>query len=960
MGTLPALRADWLLLWAKLAHSDEGFRYHPLLFHLLDTAAVAEQLWERGLSPRLRWKLAEGLGLPIDVAARWIVFLVAVHDLGKATPVFQFRLPAPKGKLEEAAARQVAQAGFPSVKLSPSACLAHSDAVSLVLPPLLRGKGLPVRLASMLADAVAGHHGRFPDETRLRLGHSAVSGDTWKHARQELFDKLAHLLQLPTQPPQQAEFAAMAILAGLTTVADWIASIASPYFPHAAMLGARPADDPENYLEVARQRARVALEELHWQLPARLPLADFRRLFPALPQPRPLQEIIAELSSTLPADEPALVIIEAPMGEGKTEAAWLLADRWGIAGSARGVYVAMPTRATSDALFARLAEVLSYRYGEAGTRSIIFQLLHGHAALSAELTMLREGSPQLQPQGLWDDAAGASAEHAATVVAGEWFTHRKRGLLAPFGVGTVDQALLAVLRVRHSFLRLFGLAGRVVVFDEVHAYDTYMATLFEQLVEWLAALGASVIVLSATLPRERRQALAAAFQRGLGRGADPCSPLPAGSYPRITVVTRETQAVHSVAPSGLAQRCLALDRFALAPDRDGFTALAQRLEHVLAEGGCAVVVCNTVRQAQECYRVLAEVFTGIADDGEPELELLHARYPFVWRQQREQRVLRRYGKPGGEVRCADGSTIPIRRPHRAVLVATQIVEQSLDLDFDLLVTLPAPIDLILQRAGRLHRHPRNTRPRLLSRPCLWLLGPAVDDEGLPIFDRGTCAVYDEFVLLQTWRVLSACSSIQLPEELDRLIEAVYGDSSPPPPPLERRWRDAQRQFEENLRYERNEARKRAVCAPYNGRLQALTDADLAEEEVALNPALQALTRLGEPAATLIPLFRWADETVTVDPDGREPVDLRIKPDRAEVIRLLRWSIPVSGARLLWELRASARFECPASWQRIPLLSSVLAAWFEPDGSLPLESGRTLRLDPVLGLVDEMGDTSDEL
>ncbi|MDW8007184.1 MAG: CRISPR-associated helicase Cas3', partial [Thermomicrobium sp.] len=513
-----------------------------------------------------------------------------------------------------------------------------------------------------------------------------------------------------------------------------------------------PTSDLASYLYRAREAAAAAIDELRWPLPPRLSSAGFRDLFPTLDPPRPLQVAVEGCAAGIPADEPALVVIEAPTGEGKTEAAWLLADRWGIVGSARGVYVAMPTRATSDALFSRVRTILEARYAREDVSAVILQLLHGHAALSAEFTLLREMSRRSAPRELWDDAANEEATRAATVIAGDWFTYRKRGLLAPFGVGTVDQALLAALRVPHNFVRLFGLAGRVVVFDEVHAYDAYMLALFERLVEWLAALRASVVILSATLPQQRLEALVTAFRRGLGQPGNESSP-PRARYPRITIVTRAARSSIPVEASALAQRTLTLEAIPLAPDREGFAVLGERLSEAVAEGGCAAVICNTVRQAQECYRVFRDFITGTADDSAPVLDLLHARAPFVWRQEREFRALRRFGKPGGVVIRADGARESVRRPSCAVLVATQIVEQSLDLDFDLLVTLPAPIDLLLQRAGRLHRHQRDRRPGPLAHPRLWCFGPPLDDEKLPIFDRGTLSVYDEHILLRTWITL---------------------------------------------------------------------------------------------------------------------------------------------------------------------------------------------------------------
>ena len=939
-----------IFLWAKLGEAGDGQpRYHPLLCHLLDTAAVAEQLWHRGLTPRIHRLLADGLGLAPAVAERWVVFLTALHDFGKATPVFQFRLPQPRDDLERAAVRQVKAAGFSCPVLPEHACLPHGTLTSVVLPPLLVARGLATRLACQLADSVAGHHGRFPDQAVLSRAALATGDDHWRTARRFLFETLASLLKVPPEAPQRADFPALAVLAGFVTVADWIASIRQPFFPYAAVLGQPLAISLDEYVTQARAQAREAVESLRWKVPQRLPAGDFQTVFPALGSPRPVQQAVTALADRLDPDAPALVIIEAPTGEGKTEAAWLLADRWGITGSARGVYIGMPTRATGDALFDRIRQVLAHRYAASGTDAVVLQLVHGHAAVSAEEERVRLDPSLPAPEGLWNDGQPLEARRAV-VVAGEWFTYRKRGLLAPFGVGTVDQALLAALRIRHSFLRLFGLAGRVVVFDEVHAYDTYMLSLFERLLEWLAAIGSSVIVLSATLAPSRRAALAAAFRRGLGQSDTP--PLSEAQYPRITVVTPDACSVEPVAASARSRRTVRLETLPIQPDGEGYGELARYLADSLSAGGCAAVICNTVRQAQECFQALRACFPGRADDGDPELDLLHARYPAVWRSEREQRVLRRFGKPGGTVPTPDGSRVPVCRPHRAVLVATQIVEQSLDLDFDLLLTFPAPIDLILQRAGRLHRHQRSTRPQPLAVPRVVLLGPTLDNRGLPVFDQGTLAIYDEHILLRTWLALQARHQLLLPDETDELIAAVYENRAEPggSEALRQYWHQTAERLEQTLAFERNEAAKRWVCPPGDGRLEELTDAHLAEDAPGTHPAFQALTRLAEPSATLVPVFRTEDGRTVLDPEEEEPIDLERYPDPQDCVRILRRSVEVGGNRLLRLLEQSERVYQPEPWQRAPLLARVRVGWFDPDGSLPLARDDVLVLDRTLGLV----------
>ena len=281
---------------------------------------------------------------------------------------------------------------------------------------------------------------------------------------------------------------------------------------------------------------------------------------------------------------------------------------------------------------------------------------------------------------------------------------QKRGLLAPFGVGTVDQALLAVLKTRHYFVRLFGLAGKTVIVDEVHAYDAYMMKLLERLSEWLAACGCSVVLLSATLPRARRMALVKAFVQGLGRN-DATLNLPDRPYPRFTWISRTSCEVEveefpasrnflePSAMSGLTEKSLR------EPARNtNWGSSCMKLWVMAAALRSSVTRWVGPRRYIGFKIIFPEEDAG---DAQPELGLFHARYLYEDREKREDQALHRFGKP---------SDPKVRRPHRAVLVSTQVIEQSLDLDFDLMVTEMAPVDLVLQRAGRLHRHERKAAP----------------------------------------------------------------------------------------------------------------------------------------------------------------------------------------------------------------------------------------------------------
>jgi CRISPR-associated endonuclease/helicase Cas3 len=900
--------------------------YHPLICHMLDVAAVAESIWTECLAGATRSYVANALQLREDRARRWVEFLAACHDLGKATPVFQAKGSADRQSTPLWLQSTSLMFGPLGNRQDPG----HGTVTAARLPEILSADfGLDSPVAIRLAVITGGHHGVFPSAeerksaTGVRLGEpKAGRPNPWGEARRELVKTLAELLNVEGKPASPSNPASM-VLAGLISVVDWIGSIDDQeFFPYAP-------DGPSNlttYLRERRQRARRALERLHWDgWPHPDMPGSFKALFPDLGQPRPLQVAVEQEPA---ADgPPALIIIEAPMGEGKTEAAFYLAECWNASGL-RGSYIAMPTQATSNQLYERYREFLARRYG--GGVKVNLQLLHGHASLSAAVKLLGGDNLTYFPSDI--DAGGEQGD--ATVGAAEWFTYRKRGLLAPFGVGTVDQALLSVLQVRHGFVRLFGLAGKTVIIDEVHAYDTYMSTLLERLLEWLAALGSPVVLLSATLPRAKRTDLLNAYRRGLGVAEeDP----PTDPYPRITWATKSVVEGRHLETSGATRR-----RHGIEWLDGGTDQLPKHLLEQLRDGGCAAVVCNTVNRAQEVYLALREAFAGLPEAERPELDLFHARFLFKDRQEREERCLRRFGKPDR----ADGTTAA--RPQRAVLVATQVIEQSLDLDFDTMVSEMAPIDLLLQRAGRLCRHQRQDR-RGPGSPVLQILAPETDEDGLPAFERGTTFVYDEHILLRTWHALRGRASVAIPEDVEALIEAVYGESNAPPdgasPALAGLWRKTYKAMEEKRERERQEALNRRIPSPSgNARLEDHTRDPCEEDAPDLHPALQALTRLTDLSVQVVLCPHGEGERFGLAGDQSPPLET--------CREILGHSVTVTAPDVANKLLG---VPVPNAWRRSGLLRRLRMIELDKANECRLD-GITLRYDAELGVVIVSPDT----
>ncbi|MBI4851275.1 MAG: CRISPR-associated helicase Cas3' [Acidobacteria bacterium] len=889
--------------WAKLPHDKDNTnlnQFHPLICHMLDVAAATRELWRLTFSIIARERITKAFGLTLEQTEQWIMFLAALHDLGKASPAFQLR-PEAKHLFD------LINMGQPPIGIKPSD-IPHGRVTAGELPNILKQElNINKKLACQIAKVIGGHHGTFPTSLELQQNYrSDGAGKTpWIKVRNEFVKLLIALFKLNELPISQelekTDNAISMIVAGLVSVADWIGSN-SDFFHYQiqdyTQFNQLPSFDIQAYLQKAEKQACEALNKLGWLgwSQASEP-SGFSDLFPKIENLRPLQNATINLAEKL--DSPSIVIVEAPMGEGKTEAALYLADKFGVMPGPRGFYIALPTQATSNQMFYRTKLFLEARYP---AQPVHLQLLHGHSSLSAEFRLMKERAEKIfHLDGVYSDDDKNCCAHEMNVIAAEWFTHRKRGLLAPFGVGTVDQALLAILQTRHVFVRLFGLSHKVVIIDEVHAYDVYMSQLLERLLEWLAVLGSPVILLSATLPKSRRNALLAAYYRGLNltdTAAD-TSKLNQ-SYPCISWATKTELNSQTIAVSEQIRRTLTIDwvNGLLPKHPEEKFELGEKLSKALADGGCAAVICNTVARAQEVYKELKNFFAN------SELHLFHARYFFKDRDVRETKALALFGK-----NPENNEVINPNRPNRAVIVATQVIEQSLDLDFDLMVTDIAPIDLVLQRSGRLHRHKRS-RLSSLATPTLWICRPEIS-ENVPKFDYATEKIYDLHILLRTWLSLINCSQIQIPNDIENLIESAYDQDLPCPTTLSAQlqgvWKSTKEEQIKELHNHQTLAKDVIIPSPKDkDDILEKCYKDLKEDQPELNPKFQALTRLTEPS---IPI-------VLLTPDQCKFIDEKHIPNLEETKLFLAHSLNLQHKGLVHELLKQSVLE---GWQKSALL-----------------------------------------
>ncbi|MCV0369523.1 CRISPR-associated helicase Cas3' [Filomicrobium sp.] len=726
-------RPDPLQFWGKAGGALDGEpAWHPLPYHSLDVAAVADALLTD--NPRKLSAMARLLGTDVANAHRFIVCLVAVHDVGKFTTHFQAKSPEAwadsvqpfLGEWQALRGRRHDEDGYTMRGLLDVCELLRSATKEWCEPRF-----------NQLWAAVTGHHGKPANDDGKPTSVVAGVNTACKKAAiafcrevRALYDPLEAIPE-----PTERDLAVLSwLVCGLTVVSDWIGSNRG-WFPYRA-----PQWTLAEYWERARKDAAAAISNaglIHSALPSAF---SVDRLLPDIA--RSLSPLQQRMNTMELPDGPTLTIIEDVTGSGKTEAALLLAARLMSAGRASGLYFALPTMATANAMYDRLEGSYRRLFSDDAHPSLV--LAHGKGKLNEAFTQ-----SVLETHAVSEGYEGDEGDGAAICAA--WIADdRRKAFLAEIGVGTIDQALLGVLPARHQVMRLWGLSNRVLIIDEAHAYDAYMSREMETLLSFQAALGGSAIILSATLPVAQRQSFANAFANGLGTTA-----VTAGhdAYPATTVVSSAGCAFEASASRADRTRTLPVRRVA------SFVTAADHVVEMARQGAAVAWIRNAVDDAIEAVAELKR--RGLSPT------LLHARFAMGDRLDIEDRVRRTLGRKdetGNRTGC--------------VIVGTQILEQSLDYDVDAMVTDLAPIDLIIQRAGRLWRHlTRHGRP--VAAPELVMFAPDPNEVRDPHWYHAmsvrAAAVYGHHgVIWRSAKVLCETGAIVTPDGVRSLIEQVYG------------------------------------------------------------------------------------------------------------------------------------------------------------------------------------------
>ncbi|WP_407887797.1 CRISPR-associated helicase Cas3' [Levilactobacillus sp. N40-8-2] len=730
-------------LWAKKRSEDGKQEWLPLIAHLVDTQNVINYLYNQWLSPGQR-TLLQG-ALTETETQHLVKFIGFAHDEGKGTAAFQAKESYNRdASLDEYLSSRLARSGFNDFE-SLHLASARESPHALAGEAILEGFGVPASIGAI----IGGHHGK--PAGKIPVGQIAnytanyYQSDNrpelqapWKRVQRELFNYglasagYQSVEEIPDVTQPQA-----VILEGLLIMADWLASSEyldqeqqTPLFP------LLPLDQSWEDIEPSHryQQAMLAWDAGGEWNPQRIDLTDpkqdpYKKRWGF--QPRPVQAAMTQAIGM--ATDPGMVIIEAPMGLGKTEIALLATEQLAYITGRDGLFMGLPTQATTNAMFDRVDDWLAF-LAKSQDENFQIRLMHGKSQFNKQYQALPNAA------NIYDD------DKSGEVVVNGWFSGKK-SILTKFTVGTIDNFLLMGLKQKHLFLRHLGFSGKVVVIDEVHAYDAYMNQYLYKAIEWLGAYHVPIVILSATLPKDKRQELLVAYLKGkygmaYRRQLDaPKDWENTQAYPLLSLLDglQLKQVTSFPGQSDQQPTRLRVQRLNIANDE-----LITHVLHQLDDGGVAGIIVNTVKRAQ----ALAELVPADVD-----LMVLHSAFLATDRMAQETKLQAAIGKHG-------------KRPDKLIVIGTQVLEQSLDIDFDVLYTDIAPMDLILQRAGRLHRH-QIDRPKSLQAAQVFVMGITGPNE----YEAGSEKVYGKYLLMKTDHFLP--DEMTLPTDISPLVQEVY-------------------------------------------------------------------------------------------------------------------------------------------------------------------------------------------
>lgn len=679
------------LFWGKAKKNidDNEIIYQPVMYHLINAGCIAQNLWDN-INNKIKNDISLKYNVSIEEMRNFIGFLVSIHDIGKISPGFQSK--------QKEIVDLLKLNGFSFGEIE-----SKENAHNIITTNILSN------IDKDIAVMHGGHHGSFPKPTDI---YKNKFDDSWNEAIDVSISTLKKIFNPPELQINDNLF--LIYFCGLTIVADWISSDEKNFEIK------NEQEDYFVYFEKCKIKSKEIIKNLSFEIENNDLHKEFSEIFTNIETPNILQEKIIELTSNI--NSPCCILIEAPTGFGKTEASFYLAYEIDRRIGSNGISLSLPTQATSNSMFNRFKSFLE----DSEIRDKInLHLLHGLSSMSKDYQKLQNVNSEDK------------------VVAEKWFSYNKVGLLSPFSIGTIDQVLLSVLMTKFFPVKFFGLCNKTLIFDEVHAFDVYTTSLMKRLIGCFSMMGCSIILLSATLPYEKKKELLSSY---------------AGK--EINIGNIEYPSVSMIDNSGNL-KSFSFDiqekkEIFIKTIDDNENLICDTIINSVKDGGCAAFVCNTVKKSQYIYRLIKDKCPE-----DIEVILLHSRFPWEQRNSIEKSIIDKFGTKGKE-----------GRPKKSIVVSTQIIEQSLDIDFDIMFSEYAPIDLLLQRIGRLYRHLNNKRPENLCIPYFYIVDFKKDENNIPEIKSN---VYDEYVLLKTWLCFQGVSLLKIPDEVEKFINEVYND-----------------------------------------------------------------------------------------------------------------------------------------------------------------------------------------
>jgi len=904
------------LLWGKTDPEDKDI-WLPLHVHLSDTVAIAELMWDRWVPMSTKQVIARSVTEsnseyqsqdPICDAKKIFLACASVHDIGKATPAFQIKAEFNNKQVLS----YIKESGLAFRSMVEPEKTKHA----LASQAIMEGYGWDPSLTITFS----GHHGKPPSLGQVmsisrKDRNMGFDDEAWLNVQTELTAFALGLIGLKSEDPLfklKLKTTSQVALTGLIIIADWLASDQNSFtYLHIPI--------SMSQLESPLQRSERSWLDLKWPSPWQ-PIAKtwstelFEEQFTFAP--RPVQEaIFKELSK---ADKPGLVIIEAAMGEGKTEAALAAAEILAEKTGSSGLFFALPTQATSNSMFPRIVRWMD-SLKQPNANSVF--LAHGKAQFIKD----DEHQSLIRPSQIGIDSEENEQQTAAII--NDWFQGRKKGVLANFVVGTIDQVLMGGLKQRHLALRHIALVNKVVVIDECHAYDAYMSSYLYKVVKWLGAYNVPTVVLSATLPNSKRELLinsylgkdsrrskAALPWLGIDEANEP-EPNRANTkaYPLITYTDGEAE--HQSLPNK-SSRTLEVSIHRI--DDESFIPI---LETLLPEGGCVGVIANTVARAQSLAELCRDHF------GSENVVLHHAQFIAEDRINREKDLLEQLGSP------ADNP----HRPRLMITVGTQVFEQSLDIDFDVLFTDVCPMDLLIQRIGRMHRHAGRIRPTAFDAAHCYVMGILGDGQ----YENGSESVYGKYLLMNTDLLLP--ETMSLPDDISGLVQKAYADEGlDVEGPTAGQYRKAKDEFDQSINDQQVKALSYQISSPFEGSetLVGWLDADVDDDssgkrgEATVRNAGESIEVLvvQQLANGILRLLPWVepDGGTVLPTDYAPPSPLAKSVSRCSVRLPSRLCMPWNIDKTIAELEQTYIDRLPECWQESKWLNGELFLVLDED------------------------------